>query len=539
MIDHLLEELMGVKGRDLLGVPLLDEERMQHIWRIQRRHVRCIQDEPGVPLYTEVGCMTTKEGIVLPKYRCARGSTSLESFHCHLQRFIPGTSANSLNFQLYLLEGLNRWNQDRAHSALAVKPPSLLSYSGHLVQCVNTYSIKVLGKKLVPSFQPPAVYTGSDPIPTPATPEQQVAVDVQNIQGMDRVDSLAEYLVGLRNETGQTLSNQQTTTIVSLWQNLLPYDQQKVAYAARHQARLTVGRFKAPKRRAEFTPGVESMTRCVLGSSGSPAQWPDCCRLVETIFVKICQIYKSPKKQRKGMLSRWSLILNDYQKIRQLILGNGTGMQSTTLQLFEVNQTMLIQWHNKRLKKQDCSILLQGVNLPANIPVASVPLPAAQVRPIAAPLQPGLSHAYRLPESTAGQAVLKRKTSSLSSNSLPAVCPHLPTQQLFPMPAPLHSSEPLPFPHTPVNSPFIFVMPQASSPRPLAPACPLPPPPSTPRPYNRTVERNRCGQCGQPRSKVSGHSQYYGHVFCPKNANVSLEQWMEKMRRERTVKTKK
>ncbi|RVE68857.1 hypothetical protein OJAV_G00096430 [Oryzias javanicus] len=26
----------------------------------------------------------------LPTYRCARGSTSLQSFHLHLNRFIPG-----------------------------------------------------------------------------------------------------------------------------------------------------------------------------------------------------------------------------------------------------------------------------------------------------------------------------------------------------------------------------------------------------------------------------------------------------------------
>ena len=89
MIGNLLSELMGVKGRDLLGVPLLDQERVQHIWQVQRKHVKCIQDEPGVLLYAETGT-TTIEGIVLPNYRCARGSTSLESFHLHLNRCIPG-----------------------------------------------------------------------------------------------------------------------------------------------------------------------------------------------------------------------------------------------------------------------------------------------------------------------------------------------------------------------------------------------------------------------------------------------------------------
>ncbi|XP_062305989.1 uncharacterized protein LOC134010142 [Osmerus eperlanus] len=159
LIDRLLQELGGARGRDLMGVPLLDQVRMEHIWRVQKHHVKCIQDVPGVQLYTEVGS-TTKGGVVLTRYRCARGSTSLESFHCHLNRFIPGTSANALNFQLYLLEGLNRWNQDRGTAAVTSKPSSLLTYSGGVAHCVNTNSLKVFGRAFVPTFTPPAKYTG-------------------------------------------------------------------------------------------------------------------------------------------------------------------------------------------------------------------------------------------------------------------------------------------------------------------------------------------------------------------------------------------
>lgn len=114
------------------------------------------------------------------------------------------------------------------------------------------------------------------------------AVDECCVPGTDRVGSLAEYFVGLRTETGLTLSNQQVSTIVALWENLLPYDKQHMAYAAHHQVRLRTGHFRCPKRKAEFTPGVESMTRCDLGSAGSPAQWPDWCRLVEAIFIRPC-----------------------------------------------------------------------------------------------------------------------------------------------------------------------------------------------------------------------------------------------------------
>ncbi|KAJ8391698.1 hypothetical protein AAFF_G00086480 [Aldrovandia affinis] len=84
------------------------------------------------------------------------------------------------------------------------------------------------------------------------------AVDEHNVPGMDRVDSLAEYLVELRTQTSLTLNNHQ-----------------------------------------------------------------------------------SPKKQGKGTLTRWTLILQDYRKICQLILANRAIMQDTTLQLVEGNQTTL------------------------------------------------------------------------------------------------------------------------------------------------------------------------------------------------------
>ncbi|XP_059182350.1 uncharacterized protein LOC131961095 [Centropristis striata] len=355
------------------------------------------------------------------------------------------------------------------------------------------------------------------PTLAPAAPVQQAAVDARGIPGMDRVDGLAEYLVGLRTVTGQTITNQQASTIVGLWQNLLPYDQQRVAYAARHQVRLITGRFRCSKKRPEFTPGVESTTRCVLGSSGSPAQWPDSSRLVESICVKLCNIHKSPQKQGTYSLTRWTLILTDYSKIRQLVLGNATVMGSTTLQLFDVNQTTLTQWHNKRLKRQDSSILLQGVNLPDSVPVAARPLPLVQVRPPAVPPRPGPQHQYNLPQSTVGQAVDKRKSAA--------------QRQLFSQPS--HLAPVLPNP-SPVIVPVVFATPTGS--RQIVPSGPLPSPPLTRRAYTRTVEKNKCRQCHLPRNKETGHGQYYGHIYCPQNNSMPLEVWMEEMRRKREEK---
>lgn len=65
------------------------KDRIHDIWAEQRRHLACIQDPPGVELYRETGRLDSG-GSSLPVYRCARGSTSLESFHLHINRFIPG-----------------------------------------------------------------------------------------------------------------------------------------------------------------------------------------------------------------------------------------------------------------------------------------------------------------------------------------------------------------------------------------------------------------------------------------------------------------
>ena len=89
MIYDLLLTFTGPQGCNTTGVPLLDKSRIWEIWDSQKRHIACIQDPEGVQLYTKTGVLT-KGGVQLPTYRCARGSTSLESFHLHIDTFVPG-----------------------------------------------------------------------------------------------------------------------------------------------------------------------------------------------------------------------------------------------------------------------------------------------------------------------------------------------------------------------------------------------------------------------------------------------------------------
>lgn len=128
LIESLLLSLS--KSTDTLGVPLFREE-MSEIWEEQQRHVPCLQDPPNIPLYTLTGHIT-KGGVRLPTLRCARGSTSLESFHLHIARFIPGTSASAVHYQAYLLEGLTRWNNSRATEAVDTCSDALRTFDSRL-----------------------------------------------------------------------------------------------------------------------------------------------------------------------------------------------------------------------------------------------------------------------------------------------------------------------------------------------------------------------------------------------------------------------
>ena len=71
-------------------------------------------------------------------------------------------------------------------------------------------------------------------------------MDVNNIPGLDRVDRLAEYLVGLRNQTSLALSNQDVSSIVGMWEDRCP----------------------TTSRRWSFLHGTR--TGCSLGDSGRP-----------------------------------------------------------------------------------------------------------------------------------------------------------------------------------------------------------------------------------------------------------------------------
>lgn len=115
---------------DTLGVPLFREE-MKEIWEEQKHHVLCIQDPPNIQLYTITG-HAEKGGVRLPVLRCARGSTSLESFHLHLARSVLCTLVKSCQTHIKLAVALVCTGLSLGHrlASCTTKPTSLMASRG-------------------------------------------------------------------------------------------------------------------------------------------------------------------------------------------------------------------------------------------------------------------------------------------------------------------------------------------------------------------------------------------------------------------------
>lgn len=191
-------------------------------------------------------------------------------------------------------------------------------------------------------------------------------------------------------------------------------------------------------------------------------------------------------------------------------------MQGTEIQLVQISQTTLTQWHNSRQKRQELSVLLQGTALPPSLSVAEEPLQEVRVLPVQ-PAPARQEHQFRLPDSTANQAK-KRQTASH---------PLLPRHILPKRPV---NGQPEPF-----TAPQLLTL-AAQTPAPISlsavPTATVQSASTIPkRPYRRTVKANTCKKCGQYRTADTGHSQYRGRVFCPLTELLPKTEWLEEMKK--------
>ncbi|XP_041109843.1 uncharacterized protein LOC121317806 [Polyodon spathula] len=199
-------------------------------------------------------------------------------------------------------------------------------------------------------------------------------------------------------------------------------------------------------------------------------------------------------------------------------------MEKTTLQLFELNQRTLAQWHNKRQKGQEQAVLLQGVQPPSASAVDPEPQP--QPRPLLreAPTYAHLQYVFLSPPNAVGLAKQRNHPGAAVRTIAPALAPLV-----------------IPVPHAPA-------LPSTSS---AAAAAAAPPPPprlvqrttswrhkkraeeqeeGSKRKYERKRAENMCGLCGQRKRKEFGLSRFGNTSFCSASSGKTVAQWLAEMR---------
>ncbi|XP_078810697.1 uncharacterized protein LOC144995125 isoform X2 [Oryzias latipes] len=265
---------------------------MEEIWSTQERHLSCIQDLPGVQLYTETGRLPRAGSAC--QFIAVREAPPLWS---------PSTSTSSRLSQAFLIDGLVRWNEDRAAAAA---PPAaaeehlspLHSYSGHLKHALtrrakgclvfrwlrispnllrtqgsssgwstctsrraaclrmSAWTLMLRTRLLIISSDAAArsgdpagtIRSGSHPSPTTTTEEDVRPGTTQNsgqhpssdseeeVQGPDGqsgyqyVLKLAKVLVEIRSLPA--IFNSRVDRIITLWKRLPDCDKQRVVYPA-------------------------------------------------------------------------------------------------------------------------------------------------------------------------------------------------------------------------------------------------------------------------------------------------------------------
>ncbi|XP_052456825.1 uncharacterized protein LOC128016394 [Carassius gibelio] len=88
-IESIITEFNGPAGLDIDGIHLFKSAQAVNSHRATAsKHLSCMQDPPGIQLYVSVKVVVLN-GVRLNKYRCQRGSNSLEGLHSHLYNAIP------------------------------------------------------------------------------------------------------------------------------------------------------------------------------------------------------------------------------------------------------------------------------------------------------------------------------------------------------------------------------------------------------------------------------------------------------------------
>ena len=125
--------------------------------------------------------------------------------------------------------------------------------------------------------------------------------------------------------------------------------------------------------------------------------------------------------------SRWRLIISEYNSIRARLL-NSPVLEDTNLMLYSINETTLIKWFKNEVRRDEITLLMQGLSPPQQPLCAAESLPPAQELSASPGPPPVNPHIITEPEDTTGRvrSRVSRKSSTPGPsglNTLSAVSP--------------------------------------------------------------------------------------------------------------------
>uniref|UniRef100_A0AAV2LJE0 Uncharacterized protein n=1 Tax=Knipowitschia caucasica TaxID=637954 RepID=A0AAV2LJE0_KNICA len=343
------------------------------------------------------------------------------------------------------------------------------------------------------------------------------------------------------------------------------------------KGQVSAGPWRAPRKPSGSAPGQQAAERLYM-THGQAAQDPEANRVSECVCLRLAKEFDQARNRPKDVKGKTmpipQSIVSVYSHLRQLLEDSRVVLGQTNVVLVPVNNTTVSSWLLRRDKRKDRDMLLQGTVLPKQLHQAKEPLPSVSTLP-AAPEPHAQEMTFEEPENREGEAFPRQRNVAGPSQPVPhpppptfpsqygpapplQQAPHLHYPPPFPhVPPHLHPQYPYPppFPHAP---PFQYAppLPQAP-PLPHAPPCPEAPPlqqppaglPSQPRqrawrlnkaaqedeeralrgePPKKRLAKEKyhytCKQCGENKSKTTGHTQVKGRWYCPASG-LTLEDW--------------
>ncbi|KAI8485803.1 hypothetical protein Bbelb_363550 [Branchiostoma belcheri] len=161
VVDAVIAEFKGPAGLDVDGIHLFKSaEAVDAHWANASKHLSCMQDPPGIQLYVAMKEVILN-GVKLNRYRCRRGSNSLEGLHSHMYNAVPSKRCGIMPFQVYLIAFAVQWNAQMESLRVAGGQGRRTScVDARHIQRMNQQAEMLFGKEhlLEPNFAAPMPY---------------------------------------------------------------------------------------------------------------------------------------------------------------------------------------------------------------------------------------------------------------------------------------------------------------------------------------------------------------------------------------------